>query len=163
MNSDIFLSEDKTVLCLDEARRMLHISKRQCAELLKKGILPCTSTGKKTRQYKIRRSDVEALMNTQDALYSFKASAKTESQAKTAKPSIRPEEHRAQLEDLWYNAPDVLTSADIQKLTGYSQSYVSSLMVTGKLRTVTIHGSPITSREWLIDYMCEQVKKIREM
>lgn len=138
MNSDIILSEDKTELCLDEARRMLHISKRKCAVLLRDGILPCTSTGKKTRQYKIRRSDVEALMNTQDH----------------KKPSETPKDYREQLEDLWCDAPDVLTPYDVQKLTGYSQSYVSSWMVTGKLRTVTVHGSPITAREWLIEFMC---------
>ena len=138
MNSDILLSEDKTELGLDEARRMLHISKRKCAELLKKGILPCTSTGKKTRQYRILRSDVEALMKTQDQ----------------KKPSEPPKDYREQLEYLWYDAPDVLRPADVQKLTDYSQSYVSLWMVSGKLRTVTVHGSPITSREWLIEFMC---------
>ena len=138
MSSDILLSEDKTELCLDEARRMLHISKRKCAALLRDGILPCTSTGKKTRQYKIRRSDVEALVNTQDH----------------KKPSETPKDYREQLEDLWYDAPDVLKPSDVQKLTGYSQSYVSLCMVTGKLRTVTVHGSPITAREWLIEFMC---------
>ena len=70
------------------------------------------------------------------------------------KQSDPPKDYREQLEDLWYDAPDVLRPADVQKLTGYSQSYVSSWMVTGKLRTVTVHGSPITSREWLIDFMC---------
>ena len=148
MNSDILLSEDKTELCLDEARQMLHISKRKCAELLKKGILPCTSTGKKTRQYRILRSDVEALMNALAI------------QSKPAESPVSPEEYRAQLEDLWYDAADVLTPADVQKLTGYSQSYVSSWMVTGKLRTVTVRGSPITSREWLIEFMCRCGRKI---
>jgi predicted site-specific integrase-resolvase len=147
MSSDILLLEDKTELCLDEARRMLHISKRQCAELLKKGILPCTSTGKKTRQYRILRSDVEALMNTQDQ----------------KKPSEPPKDYREQLEDLWFDVPDVLTPSDVQKLTGYSQSYVSSWMVTGKLRTVTVHGSPITSREWLIEFMCRDGRKINDL
>ena len=137
MSSDILFSEDKTELCLDEARRLLHISKRKCAALLSEGVLPCTSTGKKTRQYRILRSDVEALMKTEPT-----------------KSQVSPEEYRAQLEDLWFDAPDVLTQADVQKLTGYSQSYVSSWMVTGKLRTVTVHGSPITSREWLIEFMC---------
>ncbi len=75
-------------------------------------------------------------------------------QSKPAESPVSLEKYRAQLEDLWYNAPDVLTQADVQKLTGYSQSYVSSWMVSGKLRTVTVHGSPITSREWLIDFMC---------
>ena len=148
MNSDILLSEDKTELCLDEARQMLHISKRKCAELLKKRILPCTSTGKKTRQYHILRSDVEALMNALAI------------QSKPAESPVSPEEYRAQLEDLWYDAADVLTPADVQKLTGYSQSYVSSWMVTGKLRTVTVRGSPITSREWLIEFMCRCGRKI---
>ena len=151
MNSDILLSEDKTVLCLDEARRLLHISKRKCAELLKKGILPSISTGKKTRQYKIRRSDVEALMNALAI------------QSKPAESPVSPEEYRAQLEDLWFDAPDVLTQADVQKLTGYSQSYVSSWMVTGKLRTVTVHGSPITSREWLIEFMCKDGRKLNDL
>ena len=141
MSSDILLLEDKTELCLDEARRMLHISKRQCAELLKKGILPCTSTGKKTRQYRILRSDVEALMNTQ----TFKA--------KAVKSPTSPEKYRAQLEDLWYDAPDVLTPADVQKLIGYSQSAVSSWMASGKLRTVTAHGSPIMSKVQLIEFL----------
>jgi len=124
MNSDILFSEDKTELCLDEARRMLHISKRKCAELLRDGVLPCTSTGKKTRQYRILRSDVEALMNTQNQ----------------RKPSETPKDYREQLEDLWNDAPNVLTPSYVQKLTGYSQSYVSSWMVTGKLRTVTVRS-----------------------
>ena len=67
--------------------------------------------------------------------------------AKVAKLPTSPEEYRARIEDLWYDAPDVLTPADVQKLTGYSQSYVSSWMASGKLRTVTVHGSPITPRE----------------
>ena len=77
-------------------------------------------------------------------------------QSNPAESPVSPEEYRAQLEDLWYDAPDVLTPADVQKLTGYSQSYVSSWMVTGKLRTVTVLGSPITAREWLIDFMCRE-------
>ena len=91
MNDDILFSEDKTELCLDEARRMLHISKRKCAALLRDGVLPCTSTGKKTRQYRILRSDVETLMKTP----AFNA--------KAAKSPTSPEKYRARLEDLWYD------------------------------------------------------------
>ena len=144
MSSNTLSSAGKTVLTLDEARRMLHISKRKCADLLKKGILPCKSTGKKTRQYQILLSDVEALMKTQD-------------HKKTADP---PEDYREQLEDQWYDIPDVLTPGDVEKLIGYSQSYISSWMVSGKLRTVIVRGSPITSREWLIDFMCGCGRKI---
>ncbi len=82
---------------------------------------------------------------------------------KVSKSPTSPEEYRAWLEDLWYDAPDVLTPADVQKLTGYSQSYVSSWMVSGKLRTVTVHGSPITSREWLIEFMCKDGRKLNDL
>ena len=143
MSGNNLSSAGKTVLTLDEARRMLHISKRKCADLLKKGILPCTSTGKKTRQYQIQLSDVEVLMKTQDH----------------KKPADPPKDYREQLEDLWYDVPDVLTPGDVEKLTGYSQSYVSSWMVSGKLRTVIVRGAPITSREWLIDFMCRDKRK----
>ena len=125
---------------------MLHISKRKCADLLKKGILPSKSTGKKTRQYQIQLSDVETLMKTQD----YK------------NPVDSPKDYREQLENQWYDVPDVLTPGDVQKLTGYSQSYVSSWMVSGKLRTVIVRGSPITSREWLIDFMCRDKRKIQK-
>jgi len=144
MSGNTLSSADKTVITLDEARRMLHISKRKCADLLKKGILPCISTGKKTRQYQILLSDVETIMKTQD----YK------------KPADPPKDYREQIEDQWYDVPDVLTPGDVEKLTGYSQSYVSSLMVSGKLRTVTVRGSPITSREWLIDFMCRGRRKL---
>ena len=83
--------------------------------------------------------------------------------AKVAKLPTSPEEYRARIEDLWYDAPDVLTPADVQKLTGYSQSYVSSWMASGKLRTVTVHGSPITSREWLIDFLCRDGRKLNDL
>jgi hypothetical protein len=151
MSGDILSSEDKTELCLDEARQILHISKRKCAALLREGILPCASTGKKTRQYRILRSDVEELMKTS----AFKA--------KVSKSPTSPEEYRARLEDLWYDAPDVLTPSDVQKLTGYSQSCVSSWMLSGKLRNVTVHGSPITSREWLIEFMCKDGRKLNDL
>ena len=144
MSGNTLSSAGKTVLTLDEARRMLHISKRKCADLLKKGILQCKSTGKKTRQYQIQLSDVKELMKTQDH----------------KKPADPPKDFREQLENQWYNVPDVLTPSDVEKLTGYSQSYVSSWMVSGKLRTVIVRGSPITSREWLIDFMCRCGRKI---
>ena len=47
----------KTV-SLDEAAKILHISKRKCAWMLQNGIIPCIDTGKQTRRYTILRKDV---------------------------------------------------------------------------------------------------------
>ena len=163
MSSDIFSSEDKTVLCLDDVRRMLHISKRKCAYLLKEGLLPCTTTGKKTRQYSILLSDVKALMETPAVLKSVSAPSTPGQKTKLVKQPDLPDDYREQLEDEWYNVPDVLSPTDVEKLTGYSQSAVSGWMTSGKLRTVTVHGSPITAREWLIEFMCKDGRKLNDL
>ena len=151
VRGDILFSEDKTELYLDGGRRMLRISKRKRAALMRDGVLPCTSTRKKTRLYLMLRSNVEALMNTQTI------------KAKASKPPVSREEYHAGPEDLCCDVPDVLTPADVKKLTGYSQSYVTSRMVSGKLRNVTVHGSPITSREWLIEFMCKDGRKLNDL
>ena len=57
--NNTILSADSEYITLDATRRILHISKRKCAALLQNGTIPCTVSGKKTRQYRIRRSDVD--------------------------------------------------------------------------------------------------------
>lgn len=46
----------------ETVRQMLHISKRKAKYILDNGIIPCINTGKKTRQYKVKISDIEYYM-----------------------------------------------------------------------------------------------------
>ena len=50
------------IISQDEMRKMLHISKRKAKFLLDNGIIPCVNTGKLTRQYRVKLSDVEEFM-----------------------------------------------------------------------------------------------------
>ncbi len=155
-NNTLF-SEGEEYITLDATRRMLHISKRKCAALLQDGTIPCTVTGKKTRQYRILRNDVLAFMKSPEK-------KKPRNHSRPAIPYIfttLPEGFREWLDDYWSNVPDVLTQTDIISITGYSQSAVSAWMVSGKLKTVTVQGVPITSRKWLIDFMCGEGYRIR--
>ena len=155
--SNSLLSADSEYITLDATRRILHISKRKCAALLQNGTIPCTVSGKKTRQYRILREDVIALM-------------KSPGKEKAKNPIGRdipciyttlPEGFRERLDDYWSDVSDVLTQADLITITGYSQSAVSGWMMSEKLKTVTTHGTPVTSREWLIDFMCGEGMTIR--
>ena len=46
----------------EQVRQMLHVSKRKAKYLLDNGIIPCINTGKKTRQYRVKVSDIEYYM-----------------------------------------------------------------------------------------------------
>ena len=145
--NDILLSADSEYITLDETRRMLHISKRRCASLLQSGVIPCTVSGKKTRQYLIRRSDVEQLGE-------LPAFVKPKTETYQA-------ELRAWLENQWCNLPDALIPKDIERMTGYSQSAISGWLLSGKLRYVMIYGIQTVALVWLIDFMCGEGNQIR--
>ncbi len=155
--NNTFLSADSEYITLDATRRILHISKRKCAALLQNGTIPCTVSGKKTRQYRILRKDVIALMKSP-------GKEKQKNPIGRVIPCIYttvPEGFRERLANYWSGISDVLTQADLITITGYSQSAVSGWMMSEKLKTVTTHGTPVTSREWLIDFMCGEGMTIR--
>jgi len=150
-------SADNEYITLDAARRMLHISKRKCAALLRNGTIPCIVSGKKTRQYRILRDDVISLIKSPEK----KIAADHSGNAIPYISPTAPEGFREWLEEYWSDIPDVLTQADVISITGYSQSAVSAWMVSRKLESVNAYGVPIMSKEWLIDFMCVEGMKIR--
>jgi hypothetical protein len=139
-------------ITLDTARRMLRISKRKCAALLREGIIPCTIMNeKKTWRYRIRRSDFEALSKTPERLRAADASSR---RRRVASASVRSGRFRKWLEEAWSDVPDVLTVPDVEAMTGYCQTSVCGWITNGKLKCVTVCGRQIISREWLIDFLC---------
>ena len=47
-----------TVLSGEQVRSVLHISKRKCAWMLNNGFIKCENTGKKTRKYAVKLTDL---------------------------------------------------------------------------------------------------------
>lgn len=126
------------VITLEALRQILHVSKRRCAWMLANGIIPCSNTGKKTRQYRIRIDDVIEYLERTDN-----------------KVPVAPEIFRLWLETLWFNIPDVLKREDIERITGYGKTAVSKWLNSEKLRSVRVYGEPTISKEWIIDFMCD--------
>lgn len=151
MANEILLSSDKT-------RQLLHISKRKCAWMLKNGIIPCKISGKKTRCYEVRLSDLEKFVNDsakypEDYIIPSIFSSKPSPNSERYEPTP-PDDFRPWLTDYWFKLPEMLSTPDVEQITGYCQNTVSLWISSGKLRSVTAHGVILISPEWLIDFMC---------
>ena len=146
------------VISGEQLRKILHISKRKCAWLLHSGAIPCTDSYQKTRRYAVKLDDViEYIIRTENA-------------AERVQPQRPPECFREQLNDMWFDVPDVLTITDVSNITGYTPNTVDNWILKGSLRSVIVQTGIITCREWLIDFYCgdgyniaKKVDKHREL
>lgn len=130
------------VISGEQLRKILHISKRKCAWLLHSGAIPCTDSYQKTRRYDVKLHDViEYIIESENA-------------AKRVQPQRPPEYFREQLNDVWFDVPDVLTITEVSAITGYTPNAVDRWIVKGSLRSVIVQTGLITCRKWLIDFYC---------
>ena len=130
------------VISGEQLRRILHVSKRKCAWLLQSGAIPCTDNYNKTHRYAVKLDDViEYIIESENA-------------AERVQPQRPPECFREQLNDVWFDVPDVLTITEVSTITGYTPNAVDRWVVKGSLRSVIVQTGLITCREWLIDFYC---------
>lgn len=134
------LAEYPEKICQDQLYRICHISKRKATWLLENEYIPCEDTGKKTRRFKIRITDViEYLTRLEESPESLLTPPGIFSSGIKYKPR-----HRAELQidsdkfievlkKRWNSFPDALTVGDVTKLTGYCQTTISEWISKGKL------------------------------
>ena len=79
---------------------------------------------------------------------------RTENAAERVKPQRSPECFREQLNDVWFDVPDVLTITEVSAITGYTPNAVDRWIVKSSLRSVIVQTGLVTCREWLIDFYC---------
>ena len=130
------------VISGEQLRKILHISKRKCAWLLQSGAIPCTDSCQRTRRYAVKLDDVIEYI------------IRTENVAERVQPQRPPECFREQLNDMWFDVPDVLTITAVSAITGYTPIAVDRCIVKGSLRSEIVQTGLITCREWLIDFYC---------
>ncbi|MBR6983158.1 MAG: hypothetical protein IKH75_06445 [Ruminococcus sp.] len=79
---------------------------------------------------------------------------RTENASERVQPQRPPECFREQLNDVWFDVPDVLTITEVSAITGYTPNAVDRWIVKCSLRSVIVQTGLITCREWLIDFYC---------
>jgi len=161
------LAEYPEKICQDQFYRICRISKRKATWLLENGYIPCEDTGKKTRRFKIRITDViEYLTRLEDSPESllapagiFSSGIKYRPKHKIVEP-IDSDKFMKMLKKRWSSSPDALTVDDAVKLTGYCKTTVSEWISKKKLLGVWYHNIYLIPKDCLIEYMATKAHHI---
>ena len=152
-------NEVPEVLSKEQFRRLCHISKSTALFLLKSGKVPCSDSGKKTRCYRILKSDVLAYLEDRECWpESYKATKnwyvtnRIHAPKKTA-PVIREDLHEY-YGFLLQHKPDVLTGKDVSHICGYNKTTVTRWCQKGILKHFRIKGENMIPKSYLIDFFC---------
>ena len=151
------------VINKDQLYQICHISKTTAMYLLRSGKIPCTYTGRKTRCYAIKKEDVKAYLEDRVVFPEAYSAPMGWYSGKHQLPKIKLdmpkpiyEDMHAYYTDLLKNYDDVIPSADIVKLTGYSKSAVNGWCATGHLKAFQRRNMYFIPKIILVDFFCSQ-------
>ena len=152
-------NEVPEVITKEQLWRLCHISKSTARFLLKSGKIPCHNSGKKTRCYRILKSDVIAYLEDRERCPEFYMASKnwyatngkcsSESQA----PVIREDLHEY-YSYLLKSKPDVLSGEDVSKVCGYCKTTVNRWCRENLVKHFLINGQNMIPKVYLIDFFC---------
>lgn len=145
------------VISQDEMRKMLHISKRKAKFLLDNGIIPCVNTGKLTRQYRVKLSDVEEFMKQpfeyETGMFSSKTVYKPrEGDAVKLDKDIVQNYYR----ELLSSENDIMTVSEMSEIIGYSPRAIYSWMEKGWIEKRVLLNRMYITKEELIQLLCSK-------
>ncbi|MCR4440553.1 MAG: helix-turn-helix domain-containing protein [Peptococcaceae bacterium] len=143
---------------MEQFRAVAHISKRKAKWLLENGVIPCEDSGKQTRRFQIRRSEVADFLRRQDtgelnSIIPVGAFNSNNTLHNISLPNTEPEELLSFLTDEWADEPDMLTTKQAADLTGYNDTTINNCVVNGKIQAVNYYGKNLISKESLAEYL----------
>lgn len=138
----------------ETVRQMLHISKRKAKYILDNGIIPCINTGKKTRQYRVKISDIKHYM---EHPYNFDVGMFPSN----TKPKSIKKEALLLDEDVVYtyfykmlsNENDMLTIIRISELTGYGKPTIYRWINKSWLKSILFLNKHLIPKEELLKFL----------
>lgn len=146
--------------------KIAHISKRTAQYLLQSKKVPCTESGKKTRKYKIKVSDIIAYLTDREIRPRYylpscsdKINLTTKSYLHSKMYSLTEEEKnmlRYYLMNELVTLDDVLTIKDISVHLGLSREMISRRCTKGEMFSFIIKGKRIIPKTCLIDYIASE-------
>ena len=138
----------------EQVRQMLHISKRKAKYLLDNGIIPCVNTGKKTRQYRVKVSDIEYYMHhPYDFTVGMFPSGSTYKPVKKEAVRLDEEVVSKYYLKLLSKANDMLSVQEVSELTGYSTSAIYRWIERGFLKSMMFLGKHLIRKENLHSFL----------
>lgn len=146
----------------DQMYRICHISKKTCLFLLESGLVPNIDSGKKTRRFKIKTTDVIQYLHDRDdypELYKAPDGFYMRDGCKKA-PSFEDvftkedlTSMRQYYEMLLKDYPDVLNVRQVAQFTGYGESSVTKWCGKQELKNFFIRQKFKIPKEYLLDFL----------
>ena len=155
-----------TIMNKEQLRAACHISKRTALYLLQSGLIPCETTGKKTRCYSIKKKDIIAFLKDREQnptkylppenWYTY-GSENSKNKPYTIRYLPNDKATKQQME-AYYNTklaehPDVLDVDTICKITGYNRRTVGAWCRNGKLKYIMSTPKYLIPKRFLIDFL----------
>lgn len=158
----------------DQFYRICHISKKTALYYLENGVIPCIDSGKKTRRYKIAIKDIIFFLQDRDKnpekyylpnhfnnpflpseIRQYKAKHRPDSYKYVYKLKGIKEvkDYQKYLEQQFADYPDMMTSLQIQQVTGHSKSTIVSWCKSGKVRYIRHHNAYLLQKKSVIAYL----------
>lgn len=152
------------VMSKEQLRIVCHISKRTALNLLQFGLIPNETTGKKTRCYRIKKSDVIAFMENReidpskciapDNWYKYGNES-----VKAFKICLIPElPDESQLREYYEQKlsyfQDVMSMDEVIGFTGYNRRIVGNWIREGTLKGILYNRKYIIPKAYLVDWIC---------
>ena len=148
----------------EQLRTVCHISKRTALYLLRSDLIPNETTGKKTRCYCIRKSDVIAFLKDREAHPSKYLAPDNwyrygSPDVKDCKICPAPELPDRETLQAFYKKrlsafQDVMDVSVVVTFTGYNRRTVGEWIRKGKLKAVLYNGRYIVPKNYLQDWLC---------
>lgn len=149
----------------EQMRIACHISKQTALYLLQFNLIPHTCTGKKTRCYAIKKSDVIAFMNDREVnpekyiapknWYKYGSEMVRPYKIRIHPPCAKDEKKlRRYYESKLAALPDVMDVAAAVDFTGYNRRTVCQWIRVGKLKALALLQKYMIPKCYLIDWLC---------
>ena len=155
------LEKYPSTITKEQLYKVCHISKRTALHLLEHGIIPCKTTGKKTRKYSIATTDVITYLVSRDRhpeCYLAPVGWYVGQHAASDDCSLTPESAQ-KMRQYYMQAlteyPDVLTISDITNFTGYVSTTVVNWCNKQAVQHFTIKGKYLIPKPWLMDFLLD--------
>ncbi|MDL2327799.1 helix-turn-helix domain-containing protein [Ruminococcaceae bacterium OttesenSCG-928-A11] len=144
----------------EQLYRICHVSKKTALYYLESGLIPCVDSGKKTRRFTIATKDVIQFLKSRDkdpegyraqpGWYKGKGNRNLPYRIVRTKRSKKTE---VQLTRWLKPYPDLIKSADVSKITGYSLKTVFAWCSSGKLHHFCVRRAILIPKLSLLDFM----------
>lgn len=156
------LAEYPEYITKEQMYRICHISKKTCLFLLESGLVPSIDSGKKTRRFKIKTSDViKYLQERDDSPELYKAPDGFYKHAGCKKAPSFDEVFkkddlvtmRKYYEECLINYPDVMTIEQVAEFTGYCKTSVRAWCSKQEIKCFLIRQRFQVPKEYLMDFL----------